>query len=249
MIDRLDALLLLEDEALLALNKPAGLLTLPDGYDPKAVHVRMLLQPRFGDLWIVHRLDRFTSGVLLLARSPAAHAALNRQFDQRQVAKTYHALVQGQPGWQDYSCRLALRSDGDRRHRSRVDPRRGKPASTDLSILARYDGYTLLEARPHTGRTHQIRAHLAALGLPLVGDVLYGGPPGLYTSQLKSGFQCGQKAECALIGRSALHAYSLRFTHPVSGETIELQAPYPKDFNAALRMLDRYAAHSLAPPA
>lgn len=248
MSERSGELILWEDEALLAINKPPGLLTLPDGYDPNALHVKSLLEPRFGDLWIVHRLDREASGVLILGRSAAAHRWLNRQFEQRQVTKIYHAIVQGEAGWQEKTCQLPLRVDGDRRHRSVVDGRRGKPAVTDLRVLAVYAGYALLEARPQTGRTHQIRAHLAALGLPLLGDVLYGGTAALYLSQLKPGFHGGVRGECALIERCALHACSLQIAHPMSGETLEIHAPYPKDFNAALRMLGRYAARPTALP-
>ena len=92
--------ILYRDDVLLVINKPAGLPSLPDGYDASAVHVRSLLEPHFGRVWIVHRLDRGTSGVLLLARSAEAHRALNSQFDQRQVSKVYHALVHGSPKWE-----------------------------------------------------------------------------------------------------------------------------------------------------
>jgi RluA family pseudouridine synthase len=233
--------ILFSDEALLVVDKPAGLPALPDGYDPAAPHLKSILEPEFGKLWIVHRLDRETSGVLALARSAAAHRALNAQFEGRQVSKIYHALVKGSPEWETYTARLPLRPNGDRRHRTVVDPQHGKPAETGLQVLERFRGYTLLEASPHTGRTHQIRAHLAAAGLPLVGDPLYGGAA-LYLSEFKPGFQAGRESECALLQRVGLHALALELDHPLSSERLRFEAPYPPDFAGALRQLRRYAA-------
>jgi 23S rRNA-/tRNA-specific pseudouridylate synthase len=113
-----------------------------------------------------------------------------------------------------------LRPDGDRRHRTVIDRARGKPAVTRVRVLERFAQHTLIEARPETGRTHQIRAHLAALHLPLAGDVLYGGTDA-----------------ASLIRRTALHAHSIEFTHPVTQESVRLSAPYPEDFILMLTRL------------
>jgi RluA family pseudouridine synthase len=230
------------DELLLAVNKPAGLPTLPDGYDPLAPHVKSVFEPDFGRLWIVHRLDKETSGALLLARTAQAHRQLNNQFENHRVRKVYHALVVGIPEWDETRAEQPLLANGDRRHRTVVDAGRGKRAETLLKVLERFEGYSLVEARPETGRTHQIRAHLAALGYPLVGDGLYGSNEGLYLSELKPDFSGGQIGECALMKRVGLHARSLTFTHPGSGETQHIEAPCPKDFSSALRQLRKYGA-------
>jgi 23S rRNA-/tRNA-specific pseudouridylate synthase len=122
----------------------------------------------------VHRLDKDTSGVLLLAKTAQAYRALNLQFQQRQVRKTYHALVAGKPAWQERWVRLPLRSNGDRHHRTVLDLERRKPSETEFHRLEGFDGYALIDAILHSGRIHQIRAHLAAIDLPIVADPLYG---------------------------------------------------------------------------
>ncbi|MCI0519280.1 MAG: pseudouridine synthase [Chloroflexi bacterium] len=232
--------ILLADASILAINKPAGLPTLPDGYDPAAAHVRSALEGEFGRLWIVHRLDKDTSGVLLLARSAEAHRALNAQFDGRAVEKTYHALIRGELPFGEALADYPLRANGDRRHRTVVDHERGKPARTLLRALERFKGFTLVQAEPYTGRTHQIRAHLAALGFPILADGLYGPGGALYPSQVNPAYRPGKAGECAILARTGLHAHSLKFFHPDSGEAVEISAPYPADFAGALRMLRRY---------
>ena len=215
----LDSSLLWTDESIIVLNKLSGLLTLPDGYDPSKPHVRAIMDVGYGRVWIVHRLDRDTSGTLVLARTAAAHRDLNSQFENRIVEKTYHALVIGNPAWEITTADLPLRKDGDRNHRTVIDQKDGKKALTSFSVLARYSDFSLLEARPKTGRTHQIRAHLSALGYPIIGDSLYGD----LTHPRHN-----------LMDRQALHAYLLAFIHPGSGERIEFQAPYPDDLSVVL---------------
>jgi tRNA pseudouridine32 synthase/23S rRNA pseudouridine746 synthase len=217
--------ILFADDTLLVIDKPAGLLTLPDGYDPAAPYVRCLLEPHFGRVWIVHRLDRGTSGVLLVARTAQAHRALNRQFDLRQVAKVYHALVIGDPVWDSKTVDLPLRANVGHKHRTAVDPGRGKPAVTRLRVLERFPACALVEACPETGRTHQIRTHLAAMGYPLVGDALYGSHQ--------------EADDPPVMPRLGLHARQLTFEHPIFRSTMSFDAPYPEDFSRALVNLRR----------
>jgi 23S rRNA pseudouridine1911/1915/1917 synthase len=173
---------------------------------------------RFSDVRLVHRLDAGTSGIVLLARDASTHRRLSEAFQGRRVAKVYEAIVRGslQPPEGEIDAPLAL----DRRDRRRmtVDPR-GKPASTGYRVVRRYPGASLVALRPRTGRTHQIRVHMAFRGHPIVGDDLYGGPRAI-----------GDLA----VARLLLHARSLEFSHPVSGTPIRITAPRPKDFKAAM---------------
>jgi RluA family pseudouridine synthase len=234
-------MVLWSDDTVLAVNKPAGLLTIPGGYQPEP-HLRDILEPVFGRLWVVHRLDRDTSGVLVLARSAAAHRALNTQFQEHTTAKVYHALVRGSPEWDQHTVDVALRPNGDRRHRTvalRDDKaRNSKPALTACRVIERLGEYTLLEAIPKTGRRHQIRAHLAYLGLYIVADELYrersthrdgigSHPQGNWTDTV----------EHSLIPRTALHALTLTLLHPLTLESMLFEASYPEDFAIALGRL------------
>ncbi len=211
------------DAALLVVNKPAGVLSIPAQHYPEHPHLRGALESRWGRLWIVHRLDCETSGALVLARSAEAHRALNAQFQRRQAAKTYHALVWGAPPWQETVLDAPLRANVGSRHRTVVDTRRGKAARTNVRVLRRGGTWTLVEACPLHGRRHQIRAHLYAAGFPLVGDPLYGNgsPP---------------RQEWPL-PRLGLHARSLELQHPLTGLPAAFLAPYPPDFRQALHRL------------
>jgi tRNA pseudouridine32 synthase/23S rRNA pseudouridine746 synthase len=228
---------LFQDPFILVINKPAGLSTLPDGYDPTLPHVKKLLESTFGRVWVVHRLDKDTSGILLMARTAAAHRKLNTQFEQHLVAKRYHALVIGCPEWEEQTVDLPLRPNGDRQHRTVVDLLHGKPAVTHFTRLESFNGFTLLEAIPETGRTHQIRAHLSAMGLSIVGDRLYRPRPLTQQVAAPVAIPAVQQPALPWTGGMALHAISLSINHPLTRERLEFSAPYPASWTAALQKL------------
>lgn len=234
-------ILLWSDEALLVVNKPAGLLTIPGGGESEKDCLRDLLQAEYGPLWVVHRLDRDTSGVIVFARTSQAHQSLNAQFEQREVHKVYHAFISGRPLWNQFEARQPLWVDGDRQHRTVIHSQKGKPASTSLKVVEVFHGYTLIEACPHTGYTHQVRVHLAATGFPIVGDPLYGNGIGILLSSVKAHYKATQSPEIPLLDRVGLHARSIQFRHPLQEELVSFDAPYPRDFAVTLTQLRKYS--------
>lgn len=227
--------ILFQDADILAINKPSGLLTIPDGFQPDLPHVRALLEPTWGRLWIVHRLDKGTSGVLLLARNPEAHRQLNDQFTRHSILKDYRAIVVGNSGKDQWDVTFPLKVNGDRDHRTVIDTISGKPASTHFTTLKRFaGGYSLLAVQPRTGYTHQIRAHLAACGLPILGDTLYKSKPQEEFDKML-GIVPPSRVVTAL--RLGLHAFHLEFSHPANNKVITVTAPYPMDFLALLNNL------------
>ena len=218
-----------EDEHLLVVNKPAGMVVHPAARMVSGTLVNALLAhcPQVADVGgpdragIVHRLDRETSGLIVVAKNPEAHAALQRQFKRRLVRKTYVALVEGQVQPREGIIEVPIGRDPKDRTRMAVS-RTGRPAVTQYRVVEVFPQYTLLEVRPHTGRTHQIRVHLAWLGYPVVGDRVY-----------------GRRRQTLMPDRHFLHARDLAFTHPVTGEKLALSAPLPPELASVLNQLRR----------
>jgi RluA family pseudouridine synthase len=208
-----------QDDHIIVIDKPAGLSVLPEGWDPDAPYLRQMLENKFDQLWVVHRLDKITSGVMVFALTAEAHRGLNRQFELHEVEKVYRAIVEGVPPWDERTARHMLQTNVGRKHRTVVVHKRGKNSETEFKVLKRGQNEALIEARPKTGRTHQVRVHLSALGFPLLGDVLYGA------------------SETELIERPALHAYSLGFSHPDTGKHVNFHANPPNDFLQTLKRL------------
>ncbi len=218
---------LYEDADVIAINKPAGMVVHTGAGRHSGTLVNAVLH-RFGKLssvggelrpGIVHRLDRFTSGVILVARTDAAHRDLAGQFASRQVAKTYVALVNGSVKNDRGGINTPITRDPVARVRMTARLARGRTAITSYTVLKRFEGFTLLEVKIGTGRTHQIRVHLASIGHPVVGDKLYGAP-------------------ASALARYFLHAREIAFTSPGTGERITVSAPLPGDLQNHLAALD-----------
>lgn len=266
-----------EDAALIVIDKPPGLVVHPAPGHPRGTLVNALLH-HCGDLagiggalrpGIVHRLDRGTSGVLVAAKNDAAHLALSQQFRDHSIARVYCAFVRGIPTANAGRVSRAIGRHPRDRKRMSVAARRGRPATTRWTVAQRWPASAAaqLEVRPETGRTHQIRVHLACAGLPILGDTTYGRPrrtipaakPQLRAREqtraadMRGGY--AQRADAKARGagakmqsraadavralnRPALHAAALAFTHPVSGERLHFHAPLPADLHHLKAALD-----------
>lgn len=242
-----------EDDHLLALNKPAGLLTSPDRYDPERPNLMKLLHAGIRDRkpWAAerklsyvanaHRLDFDTSGVILLAKTKPVLVMLANLFGSDKPRKTYVALAQNSPPQARFTVDAPLAPYPGRPGQMRVDPKAGKKSRTEFEVRERFLGWTLLTCRPITGRTHQIRAHLRHVGLSIAGDRTYGGKQ-VMLSRIKPDFRLKPgTTERPLISTTALHAESLSLTHPVLGTEITIHAEWPKDLTVAVKYLRKYA--------
>jgi len=219
--------LLYVDDDFVIVNKPAGMVVHAGAGHSRGTLVNALLH-RLGNLseaggalrpGIVHRLDRETSGAMVVARNDQAHEHLSEQFRSRNVRKIYLALVHGKMPRDSGTITLPISRDPHRRTRMTARATKGRHARTDWRVIARLERCTLVEAVLHTGRTHQIRAHFAAIGHPVVGDTLYGAPRGL---------RAGTR-NLPLLERNFLHAARIGFSHPSSGVWVEVRAPLPRD--------------------
>lgn len=242
--------ILLNDSLLVAINKPAGLASIPGrGEITSALQemARLLDIPHSGSadprLRLVHRLDKDTSGVLLMAKTIEAQRFLSEQFQNNRVQKQYLALVAGSPPADRGTIDAPLAPHPVRRLEMSVW-KHGRPALTEWEVERRFRGFCLLRVHPRTGKTHQIRVHLKHIGLPLAVDPLYNAASpasqGLLLSSIKRGYRAKAGVpERPLIGRLTLHAQRLSFVHP-EGTAVQVEAPLPKDFRAALNMLAKY---------
>ncbi len=226
------------DEDILVLNKRSGLLIAADRYDEDAPRLDLEAEKEFGRLYAVHRIDKDTSGCVIYAKTPEAHRSLSMQFENREVEKIYHALVYGRPLWETKTVDSKLLPDGDSRHRTTVNSKFGKPSVTDFRLIGVCGPFSWIEARPKTGRTHQIRAHLQSIGLSIVCDPLYSGnQKPVRLSDIKKRWNGDTETERPLLSRLALHAYSLKIKHPKTGEEMTFKADYQKDMEATRRQL------------
>lgn len=226
-------MILFEDADFILVNKPPFLSTLDDRLG--GPNLLAMARGYVDAAQVCHRLDKDTSGVLAIAKSPEAYRHLSMQFEHRQVGKVYHAVVDGVHEFQDelVDAPIAKSDDGI----ARVSRQDGKPAQTWFTTLKSYRYHSLIECRPVTGRMHQIRVHLALRNASITGDSQYGGTPFLL-SRIKRDFKLKKGTEEEpFMKRMALHAFALQFDD-LSGRRHIVEAPYPKDFQALIRQLD-----------
>jgi 23S rRNA pseudouridine1911/1915/1917 synthase len=242
-----------EDEHVLVLDKPAGLIVHPGAGVSSGTLVHGLLHrdPEIAGVGgenrpgIVHRLDKDTSGLIVIARTPRAYRSLVQALKERTVHRTYAALVWGDPRAEEGSIDAPIGRDPRDRRRMAVVARGGKPARTHWRVVERFGVATHLDVDLETGRTHQIRVHLAHIRHPVVGDPVYGG-----RTKKALSLELGQRSLAAAVltelGRQALHARKLEFDHPVSGRKMRLESSLPEDFGRALELLRRPRERSQA---
>jgi 23S rRNA pseudouridine955/2504/2580 synthase len=230
-------LILFENEDYIVINKPPHVASINERTADKSVSILKMAKEYSFDAQVAHRLDKETSGALAIAKNPEAYRHLAMQFEHREVTKRYHAVANGVHDFDSISVFLPIApvKDGTA---VRIDRLKGKAAETIFFTLKAFRKHTLIECIPITGRMHQIRVHLQCLKAPIVCDPTYGGKD-IYLSELKKDYKLKQETEeLPIMHRVALHAFSLSFKL-INGESITVEAPYPKDFGVLVKLLEK----------
>ncbi len=228
-----------EDDQIIVIDKPAHLLVIPDRYNHSLPSLDRILKEELGNVLVVHRIDRETSGVVVFAKTPEAHSALNSQFEARDVRKTYLAIVLGEPKENEGVIETPIAESQKHPGIMKVDIKHGKASKTNYKVVERFDGFALVEVMPGTGRMHQIRIHLSSIGLPIMCDHVYGNGRPFFLSEVKPRYY-SEGDEKPLLTRTGLHAESISFIHPSSKEPISFKAEMPKDMRSVINYLRKF---------
>jgi RluA family pseudouridine synthase len=243
--------ILYQDGRLAAVNKGAGVTVTAERWDPSADRLDRLVEEALAAaadagpsrLWTVHRIDRDTSGLVVFAKDEETHRFLSQAFEGRLVEKRYLAVIYGRPLWKETSCDLPLVPNGNKKHLTIIDKYQGKQSLTCFRFLGGVGNYSVVAAVPKTGRTHQIRVHLAALGHPVVCDPLYGSDKPVFLSAFKPDRRGDPFEERPLLGRLGLHAAELTLPAlPGAQAALKLRAPLARDMAALIRQLEKRGA-------
>jgi RluA family pseudouridine synthase len=227
-----------ENENIIAVNKAAGIQVGGDRWDESRERLDKLIAETINPpskIFTVHRIDRDTSGLVVFAKNNETHRRLSIAFEGRDVAKRYIAIVHGRPSWQETACDLPLIPNGNKLHQTIIDKYQGKKSFTRFVLLCSAGNYSVIEALPETGRTHQIRVHIAALGHPVVCDSLYGKDKPVMLSELKRNWRGDPYEEKPLLARLGLHAAELA----IPAESMNLKAPLPKDMASLIKQMEK----------
>jgi 23S rRNA pseudouridine955/2504/2580 synthase/23S rRNA pseudouridine1911/1915/1917 synthase len=226
-----------EDDNLVAVNKPSGLLSIPDRFDAKIPSLKQVLAEKYGEIFVIHRIDRDTSGIILFARNEESHRYFSMAFEEHRISKKYLGLVHGTPAPASGTIDKPIAHHPVQKGKMVVH-KNGKPSVTHYKTLDSFGLYSIVEFEIETGRTHQIRVHMQDKGNPIVCDPLYGTAEPVFLSRIKRNFKLSknQEAEIPLLSRLALHAHSLEFKTP-GGNTVKLEAELFKDMQATLSQL------------
>ncbi len=230
--------ILFENENIIAVNKPSGLLSIPDRMGQE-VSLKTLLQESLGKVFTVHRLDKDTSGVIVFAKTEDSHKYLSKIFEGRDVEKYYTGVVNGTLMHKEGSIDAAIMEHPGKQTKMMIH-KKGKPSLTDYKVTGEFGAYSFVDFRIHTGRTHQIRVHMQYLGNPIVCDELYGDGKPILLSSIKRKFKLSKNEleERPIMNRLALHSRVLKFNDE-RGAPVELEAPLAKDFKALLQQLKK----------
>lgn len=241
-INKMTIDILYEDDDMVIVNKPSGLLVIPDRFDSNAASLNKLLEQKQGHkIWVVHRIDRDTSGVICFAKNEESHKYLSKVFQEHEIGKYYIGLVNGRMIPEEGRIEKAIVEHPYVKGKMTV-AKKGKASITDYKVLEEWPLYSLVEFQIHTGRTHQIRVHTQSVGHPIVADELYGDGKGFYLSAIKKKYRLSdnEETERPLLSRLALHAHKLTFKK-MNGEEISVEAPLPKDIKACVAQLNKWA--------
>jgi 23S rRNA pseudouridine955/2504/2580 synthase/23S rRNA pseudouridine1911/1915/1917 synthase len=231
--------IIFENNDFIAVDKPSGILTIPDRHDETQLSLYKILMQKYGKIFIVHRLDRDTSGLILFAKNEATHKHLSQLFEQRNIEKYYLGIVRGSMPDKSGSVNEPIAEHPSHKGQMIIS-RKGKPSLTDYEVLEDYGIYSLVQFDIHSGRTHQIRVHTKSLGHPIVSDTVYGDGKPILLSSFKKKYKLSRndEEEKPILSRLALHSHRLSFTDLQKKKHV-IESPIPKDMKALLQQLKK----------